>query len=160
MRDRGAFLNDLATRLGVPPAALKAALVSLRPSAADRAAKQDAFAQSLADALKVDKAKVTAALAKLRPDAPGDHRGAHGPGHVRGDITAALAKELGVPAADVRTALDKLRADHEAQEQQERDAFAQKLADKLGISVAKVKSVMGAGPFGHGGPGEHGPRHP
>ena len=49
--------------------------------------------------------------------------------------------------------LQKLRAGHEAQEQQERDAFAQKLADKLGISVAKVKSVLAAGPFGmHGGP--------
>ena len=35
-----------------------------------------------------------------------------------------------------------------------------KLADKLNISVDKVKSVFAAGPFGgHGGPGFHGPRH-
>ena len=45
-------------------------------------------------------------------------------------------------------ALTKLRADHEATEKAERDAFAQKLADKLGISVDKVKSVFAAGPFG------------
>jgi len=32
--------------------------------------------------------------------------------------------------------------------QAERDAFAQKLADKLGIGLDKVKSALADGPFG------------
>jgi hypothetical protein len=112
------------------------------------------MAQKLADALNVDKAKVTAALAKVRPDRRGGPRD-----HAEGDdsaFTAALATELGVSSTDLKAALTKLRAAHEATETAERDAFAQKLADKLNISVDKVKSVFADGP---GGPGFHGPRH-
>ena len=150
----GPNLSALAAKLGVSTAALKSALQSLRPSQADRAAQRDAEQQKLADALGVSKDKLAAALAKLRPVPASGPRDMHGPG----DFAAALAKELGLQTSDVTAAFDKLRASHEAQEQAERDAFAQKLADKLGISVDKVKSVFAAGPFGpHGGPG-FGPR--
>ena len=152
---RGPDLAALATKLGVSTTALKSALQSLRPDRAGHADMRDAMAQKLADALGVDKATLTAALAKVRPDRHGGPRdGAKG-----GDtaFAAALAKELGKSTADVTAALTKLRAAHEATEKAERDAFAQKLADKLGISVDKVKSVFAAGPFG--GHGFHGPRH-
>ena len=156
--DHAADLSALAAKLGVSSSALKSALESLRPDRGDHAAERDAMAQKLADALNVDKAKVTAALAKVRPDRRGGPRDG-----AKGDDTAfltAFAKELGVSTADLKAALTKLRADHEATEKAERAAFAQKLADKLGISVDKVKSVFADGPFGgHGGPGVHGPRH-
>jgi hypothetical protein len=155
---RGPDLAALATKLGVSTTALKSALQSLRPDAAGHADVRDAMAQKLADALGVDKAKLTAALAKLRPDGRGRHDGPRdGAKGADTAFAAALAKELGQSTADVTAALTKLRADHDAAEKTERDAFAQKLADKLNISADKVKSVFAAGPFG--GPGFHGPRH-
>jgi len=149
----GPHLPALATKLGVSTDALKSALQSLRPARGDHAAERDAVAQKLADALNVDKAKVTAALAKVRPDRRGGPRdGAKGDDAA---FAATLAKELGVSPADLKAALTKLRADHEATETAERAAFAQKLADKLNISVDKVRSVFADGPFG----GHDGQRH-
>ncbi len=61
----------------------------------------------------------------------------------------------------MRAALRKVQAAHEKEHQARRDEFAQKLADKLGISVDKVKSALPAGGPGHGGPGgHHGPGGP
>jgi biotin operon repressor len=58
----------------------------------------------------------------------------------------ALAKELGVTPARLRAAMQKIRGTLEKQHQAERDAFAAKLAAKLGISEAKVKQVIGSEP--------------
>ena len=67
-------------------------------------------------------------------------------------LVAALAKELGIERSKVRAALRKVQAAHEKEHAARRDEFAQKLADKLGISVDKVKSALPAGGPGHGGP--------
>jgi UDP-N-acetylmuramyl pentapeptide synthase len=105
---------------------------------------------------------VAAAIESLRPangTRPRDRRPAQG-------LAAALAKKLGVAPADVRAALQSLRSKREQQMSAERDAFATRLAGKLGISADKVKSVLSDhGPFGlhpgPGGPGAHGRfRHP
>ena len=149
---RGAFmeqrLEEFATKLGVTPAKLRAALEAVRPDRGQRDEKRDELASALATALGLEKSKVEAALEKARPAGrrfrggpggppPGDpgnrpprpRRGKDGP------PVAALAKELGVTPAKLRTALQDIR-------QKKRDAFAQKLADELGIPVAKVKSAL------------------
>jgi hypothetical protein len=148
----------LAKQLGVPEAKVRAALdTAFQAQHKDHV---DEIAGTLATALKVDKAKVAAALDSLRP-APGS-----GPRTIGPDgLAAALAKKLGLPVADVRAALQKLRTQREQEMSAARDAFATKLADKLGISAAKVKSALADhGPFGlHEGPGRHGGgffRHP
>lgn len=53
----------------------------------------------------------------------------------RGASVTALAKELGVTEAKLRSALQTLH-------QKKRDEFAQKLADALGIPVQKVKDAL------------------
>jgi hypothetical protein len=65
----------------------------------------------------------------------------------RGDMAAELADELGVSAAAVREAFEKV---HEAK----RDEFAAALAQRLGISAAKVEDVLGSLPhhWRHRGP--------
>lgn len=76
------------------------------------------------------------------------------------EMFAGLAKELGVKEADLRKALTAIR-------KEQRDDFAEKLADKLGLSAAKVKKALpdrpkalkggrgfgGPPPGGRGGPG-------
>jgi hypothetical protein len=143
----------LAKQLGVSQAKVRTALDTAFQ--AQRESHVDEIAGTLATALKVDKAKVAAALAALRP-APGSGPRDHPPGD--GGIAAALARKLGVPVADVRAALQKLRTQRELQMSAARDAFAVNLADKLGISAAKVKSALNDhGPFGlHDGPGGRG----
>lgn len=171
--DRGRFLDDLASRLGVTPAALRSALQALQPDGPRGPnGKRDELASSLAASLGVPVAKVQAALDKLAPKGgrrrkgglEGGRRdgppaggppplrgrgGPDGPGGPRSDrLAGALATALGVPKADVQNALDGLRAKEESEHAAMRDTFAQKLADKLGISVAKVKSTLERGPGG------------
>lgn len=172
---RGRFLDDAASQLGVTPAALRSALESLRGERRDdRQGKRDELATSLAASLGVPVAKVQAALDKLAPKgkrgrwrgdrgapppggAPPPLRGRRGPGGpggpgrglLRADrLVSALATELGVPKADVQKAIETFRTKEESEHAAQRDAFAQKLADKLGISVDKVKSVLERGPGG------------
>jgi Clp amino terminal domain, pathogenicity island component len=169
---RGRFLDDAASQLGVTPAALRSALESLRGERRDdRQGKRDELASSLAASLGVPVAKVQAALDKLAPKgkrgrwrgdrggpppggAPPPLRGRRGPGGpgrglLRADrLVSALATELGVPKADVQKAIETFRTKEESEHAAQRDAFAQKLADKLGISVDKVKSVLERGPGG------------
>ena len=166
---RGRFLDDAASQLGVTPAALRSALESLRGERRDdRQGKRDELATSLAASLGVPVAKVQAALEKLAPKgkrgrwrgdrgAPPPLRGRRGPGGpggpgrglLRADrLVSALATELGVPKADVQKAVETFRTKEESEHAAQRDAFAQKLADKLGISVDKVKSVLERGPGG------------
>jgi hypothetical protein len=167
---RGDMAQALADALGIDVAKVNAALDKLRP---DRGERKDDFAAALAKKLGLSTAKVQSALAAQR-----DHRGDpaalakalgvtqerlrqafeslrpdHGPrggrDH-RGPDSAALAKALGVTQAQLTAAFDKLMAAHEADEQKRRDEFAQKLADKLNLDVAKVKAALDdfAPPFG------------
>lgn len=154
----GQRLDDFAQKLGVTPDKLRQALEDLRPDRGQPGDKRDEMASELADALGLPEAKVSAALAKVRPKGMGRRPGGPGrppqgappqggpggppqggppPGR-RGFRDAginALAKELGIEPAKLRTALQGLR-------QSKRDEFAQKLADKLGIPVAKVKDAL------------------
>jgi DNA-binding GntR family transcriptional regulator len=57
-------------------------------------------------------------------------------------MAADLAEELGVSESAVREALEKM---HEAKE----DEFAAALAQRLGLSAAKVEEVLGSLPH-HG----------
>jgi hypothetical protein len=83
---------------------------------------------SLADRLGVSQAKLHDALDDLRPKGdPGD------------EMTAALAKELGISAERLREAFDAV---HERRH----DEFARQLAEKLGVSVDKVKDALPAPP--------------
>ncbi|MEA2279400.1 MAG: hypothetical protein QOK21_7 [Solirubrobacteraceae bacterium] len=150
----------LAKQLGVSQAKVETALQNAVQT--DQKSHIDELAGTLATALKLDKAKVAAAIESLRPATgarPRDRRPDQG-------LAAALAKKLGVAPGDVRSALQAVRSTREQQMSAERDAFATKLADKLGISADKVKSVLSDhGPFGlhpgRGGPGPRGPfRHP
>jgi transcriptional regulator with XRE-family HTH domain len=154
----------LADALGIPVAKVQAAFDKLKIG------RKDDFAAALAKQLGLSTAKVQSALAAQR-----DHRGdpvalakalgvseqklrqafeslrpGHGPrGDHRGPDSAALAKALGVTQAQLNAAFDKLRAAHEADEAKLRDQFAQKLADKLNIDVAKVKDALDDfAPFG------------
>jgi DNA-binding MarR family transcriptional regulator len=138
-RERRPDLSALATRLGVSTSALRQALDELRPT--HRREIRDDLAKKLADALGIDVAKVAAALDKLRATRHERH-GLH-------DLAAALAKQLGVTQAKLRAAFETLRADREKAFQQRRDAFAEQLAGKLGLDVAKVKAALADfGPWG------------
>jgi hypothetical protein len=95
---------------------------------------------ALAKALGVTPQKLRQAFEQLWKD--------HGPPGVRdrvhdhGPATAALAKQLGVTQAQLQAAFDKVRAAHEADMAKVRDEFAQKLAERLHIDVAKVKAAL------------------
>jgi DNA-binding transcriptional MerR regulator len=149
----------LAKELGVSTAKVEAALETVEQTRRD--AMLDEQAGELATALGADKAKVKAALEKLLPQ-PGNGK----PRGIRRNFAAQLGKELGLKTADVKAAFEKLRKARVDEFAKQRDAFAQTLATKLGISVDKVKSALfefgprGGGP-GPGGPGfGHGRGHP
>jgi biotin operon repressor len=153
-------LGNLADTLGVDQDKLESALRELRQDAdpPDPAA----IRKEIAAALGVSEADLQAAMKKLRAGglrdcAPGGPpgRGAFlffGPGP---DGGAALAKALGIDESKVRQAFETLRQKHESEMQQRRDEFAQKLADKLGISVDKVKDALDDGPLGGPPPPGH-----
>lgn len=92
---------------------------------------------AIAKDLGVGTAKLRAALMKARPQDPPRRE-------ERGDRGADLAKALGVTTDELEKALDEVRT-------AERDAFAAKLADKLGIDAQKVEDALANGfPFFHG----------
>ena len=124
-------LGDLATRLGVEEAKLKAALEDLRPERKEI----DGHAAELAKILKLDEAKVRAAMEKILPDER-RHRG--GPG---GPASDELAKELGVSTATLEKAFETLHEQRRAQ-------FAKDLAARLSISPDKVEEVLRDMPHG------------
>jgi ClpA/ClpB-like protein len=157
------FEAALAKELGIDAAKVHAAFDKLKPEpgrdrGGPRGDRRDLLAD-LAKELGVSQDKLRAALDAVRPGGPGGPGGRRGPdgppppgapppppggpgGHHHGGpggpggpIADDLAKALGVDAADVRKALD-------AYEQARRDEFAQKLADKLGIDVDKVKDAL------------------
>src|SRR6185295_11838875 len=99
---RGPGLGDLATKLGVSETALRTALEAIRDEKTP-AQRRAELTQALATALGKPADQVTSALNSVLPDKPDRARG------VRRDITAALAKALGVDPAKVQAGLDKAR---------------------------------------------------
>src|SRR3954452_5242090 len=121
----GLGLQGLADKLGVRPAALRAALDGVRqdmPSKTDLAAK-------LADALGVPVDKVTSALGRFGPR---EHH----------DITAALAKALDLDTAKVQAALDKVKSQFRPGRGADRTDFEAALAKELGVSTDKLTAAL------------------
>jgi hypothetical protein len=169
---RANMAQELADALGIDVAKVQAAFDKLAPRMREKERKPDAhrrdFTAALAKQLGLTTAKVEKALQaqRGRDRDPGALAGAlgvtpqklrqafaklwkdHGPPGARDRIhdhrpaTAALAKELGVTQAQLQAAFDKVRAAHEADFAKLRDQFAQKLADRLHIDVAKVKAAL------------------
>ena len=128
---------------------MRAAFDKLR---ADRPGDRGERLSALAKQLGVSEARLRDALRSLRPAA--DRR--HGPGaRDRAADVRALADALGVDAAKVRAALDEVAATLRKEAEARRAAFAEQLAQKLGIPVERVRAVLPDGPGGG-----HGPHHP
>ena len=144
------FDEALAAKLGVDAAKVRSAFDALRPR--DRGGAKPSLAD-LAKRIGVGEDRLRAALDDLRPGPRPGGRGGPGPGFRPGPggppRAGALAKELGVTPARLRTAMEKIRGDLEKQHEAERDAFISKLAAKLGVSEDKVKDVIGSEPH-HG----------
>lgn len=137
------FVAALAKELGIEASKVRSALADARQDRRGPPALAD-----LAKALGVSAAKLRSALEATRPRAGRPHGG-----RIQRRLVAALAKALDKDASEVRAALRKVRAVKQKEHSARRDEFAQKLADKLGISVDRVKSALPVG-----GPGHHGPR--
>ena len=169
---RGAFFGDLATRLGVEESKLKAALEDLRPAKGDRdehvadlarilkldEAKvraaldkvrpervhrhgpPDGLVAELAKDLKLDEAKVRAAFEKVRPERP-----ERGERPDKDAFLTALAKELGVPVADVRESLADHRRGHGPGEHRRGGRggpASTELAKELGVSTETLDKAF------------------
>jgi hypothetical protein len=192
----GDFAKALAGALGVSKDRVTSALDTVRAQEQQRHdATRDAFAAALAKELGIDAAKVKAALDKAKPEPPGSGSPPRDPlarlagelgvgkdrlraalGAVRvtrpprpefQSLQSDLAKALGVTTRRLEDAMSNIRQAAGKQFQARRDAFAQKLADKLSLPVQKVKDALAAdpGPFGDGvhprGPrGPNGPDGP
>jgi AraC-like DNA-binding protein len=116
--------DDLADRLGVDEADLRAALEDI---ATDR---KDDFAQRLADALGVDAAKVEQAFENVRPERPARPRMRRPEA-----FAAALAKELGLSTEKVRAAIEERRG---------HPGDPGDLADELGVSEERLRAAFHA----------------
>jgi hypothetical protein len=137
------FDDALASKLGVDAAKVRSAFDELK-AGGRRGGPPDLG--DVASKIGVSEAKLRAALADLRPGGPGRIHRLRGPGPGGPAVVSALAKELNVSPAKLRAAMRKIRAELVKQKEAERDAFITKLAAKLGISEAKVKEVIDAGP--------------
>ena len=80
--------------------------------------------ESLADRLGVSESRLRRALRDVRPG-----------GDPRDELVKSLAESLDVEEQAVRDAFDRFH-------QQKHDEFAQRLADRLGIDVDKVKEAL------------------
>jgi hypothetical protein len=162
------FDDALASKLGLDAAKVRSAFDALK-AGGRRGGPPDLG--DLAGKLGVTEDKLRSALADLRPGGPAGpgklgsgpgkpgpgpggpgrfgHRMRGGPGPGGPAVVSALSKELGVTPAKLRAALQKIRGELDKQHQAERDAFAAKLAAKLGVPEAKVKDVIGSEPH-HG----------
>jgi hypothetical protein len=128
-------LDALATRLGVSTTALRDALQAIRSSKTPEQRRQE-FIEALASALGKPADQVTSAVNSVLPD-----RGAR-----RDGFGAALARELGVDAAKVQAAFDKLRSDfrnrRRDRNRDRRTTLANALATELGIDAARVRAAL------------------
>jgi transcriptional regulator with XRE-family HTH domain len=151
------FAQRLADALGVDRAKVEQAFENVRPDRPPRPRipRPGAFAAALAKELGLSTAKVRTALEKRRghPGGPEDLADELGVSEeklreafraVFGDLRlhrprfGNLAKELGVTQEQLDAAFDKLKADHDDL----RDEFAQELADRLNLDVAKVQDAL------------------
>ena len=100
----------------------------------------------LADRLGVDEDELRDALEDVRGSLP-DRR------DVREDFAKELADELGTTPAKVEAALERIRAKHEQEFEDRRDAIAEALAKRLNLDVDKIKDALeGPGLFLRPGP--------
>jgi len=126
-------LSDLAAKLGVTEAKLRAALQDLRPERRDE--RRDELAAALAKELGISTDKVEAALDKRPAERKlKRHRRF---GEMRDAFADQLAGKLGVDEAKVRAALDDVRPDGRGGKPDLGD-----LATKLGVSEAKLRSAL------------------
>jgi hypothetical protein len=152
--DPDALIKELADALGVSQADLKAAMKKLRPRFdGPRGGKLcgppgDGEGQSTHKEFRFDGGPGGPKPAPA-PGGPGPRPGPGGPGGASffffgtgSGFAPDLAKELGIDKSKAENALKTFADKQEAAAKERRDAFAQKLADKLGISVDKVKEAM------------------
>lgn len=138
----------------------------LRAVHADRSRDRFEPFAGLASKLGVSQTELDKALAELRTDGFKEDR--------KEAFAPDLAKALGIDAAAVTAALEKVRKQDETERGARSDAFAAAVAKELGRSTADVKAAFekgrpddppeppgepdergfGAGPPGAGGPGE------
>ena len=131
-------LSDIAAKLGVTEAKLRAALEDLRPDRGGKGeVRKEALAKALATELGLDEAKVTAALEKFRGDRKVVRRERRGDRIQRFDD--ALAAKLGVDKAKVRAAFDALRPGKNRRA--DKPALAD-LAKQIGVSEAKLRAAL------------------
>ena len=164
LEDIGADRKDdaaqrLADALGIDAAKVEQAFENVRPErpARPRVRRPEALAAALAKELGLSTEKVRAAIEERRghPGDPGDLADELGVSEERlreafhavfGKFRphrpglANLAEELGVTQAQLEAAFEKLRD----QKDELRDEFAQELADRLNLDVAKVQDALGA----------------
>jgi hypothetical protein len=150
------FSKRLADELGVDADRVKAALD--RRLDADRPRDPADFAEQLAKDLGLDVDKVERALWSAGPGMDRWHRGWK-------TSLRRMASALGVETGDLRRALRVLRDDAGTRLKDKRDELARFLADRLDLSVDKVKDALPdpprgdfrgwhrGGPPGPGGPG-------
>lgn len=144
-------LSAVATKLGVSEEKLQSAVDAARPDDARRDRGADRAAD-LAKALGVETAKVQSILDANRPSTGSGDRGPRGggpggPGGPGADDTAlvsALAKGLGKSEADVKAALTKLQAAHQADREQGMSDLYAAVAKALGKDAADVKAAFEA----------------
>ena len=146
---RGVFFfgGDLADELGVDAGELRDALEDFHQEREGE--RRDDFAAALANALDKPVEDVEAALEDARP---GDRRrGPCGPGvSLRG-----LASALDVTQAELRKALQEVRAGADEAFDARREALVEFLADRFGLSEDKVADALPEPPGAplHGPPG-------
>ena len=131
-------LSDIAAKLGVTEAKLRAALEDLRPDRGGKGeVRKEALAKALATELGLDEAKVTAALEKFHGDRKVVRRERRGDRIQRFDD--ALAAKLGVDKAKVRAAFDALKPGKNRRA--DKPALAD-LAKQIGVSEAKLRAAL------------------
>lgn len=144
-------LSAVATKLGVSEEKLQSAVDAARPDDArkDRGADR---AADLAKALNVETAKVQSILDANRPSRDSGDRGPRGggpggpggPGAEDTALVSALAKGLNKSEADVKAALAKLQAAHQAEREQGMSDLYAAVAKALGKDAADVKAAFEA----------------
>jgi ClpA/ClpB-like protein len=126
--------GDLADELGVDADELRDALMDFHEQREGE--NRDAFAAALADALGKPVDEVEAALERVRPGEP-FRRGCR-PGLGLGRLAAALD----VTRAELRQALEELRAGAESRFEERRDALVKFLAERFGLSEDEVERAL------------------
>jgi hypothetical protein len=138
---RGGFgLDTLARRLGVTETALRDALRAIRDARTPEQRRAEVV-QALAAALKKPAADVQRALDSVLPDRADR----------KADLSAAIARELGVDATKVQAGFDKLRAQFRDRDRDRsgprrrgdlRDALVDAIAASTGADAARVRAAL------------------